>query len=63
MLYFFCAGVFSTVRKVLRMEGVEGLFKGNGAQMVRIFPYAATQFASYEYYKEVSCFHLGAKVK
>ena len=28
-------------------------FTGNGAQMVRIFPYAATQFTSYEAYKKL----------
>jgi solute carrier family 25 protein 16 len=28
-------------------------FPGNGAQMVRIFPYAATQFTSFEQYKKL----------
>ena len=52
MLFF--PGVFSTVTTVINKEGPGGLFKGNGAQMVRIFPYAAIQFTSYEYYKVVS---------
>ena len=33
------------------------MYKGNGAQMVRIFPYAATQFTAFELYKKVKdCF-------
>ena len=34
-------------------ESVLALYKGNGAQMVRIFPYAATQFTSFEIYKKM----------
>ncbi len=30
------------------------LYKGNGAQMLRIFPYAAFQFTSYETYKHIN---------
>ena len=44
----------ATVQRVIGHEGFIGLFKGNGAQMVRIFPYAATQFTSYEIYKKVN---------
>lgn len=33
------------------MESFFALYKGNGAQMVRIFPYAATQFTAFEVYK------------
>lgn len=44
-------GILSTVSHVVTREGLQGLFRGNSAQMVRIFPYAATQFASYEQYK------------
>lgn len=36
---------------IWRKEGFLGYYKGNGAMMVRIFPYAAIQFMSYEQYK------------
>ena len=48
------SGILSTVQAVIKGEGLIGLYKGNGAQMVRIFPYAATQFTSYEFYKKVT---------
>lgn len=44
-------GVFSGLAKIVKFENLWALYKGNGAQMVRIFPYAATQFTSYEIYK------------
>ena len=46
-------GVFSTIHQVVVKEGFLGLYKGNGVQMLRIFPYAAIQFMSYEQYKKV----------
>ncbi|ELU15657.1 hypothetical protein CAPTEDRAFT_187133 [Capitella teleta] len=52
-------GVISAVNKVIQWEGIPGLYRGNGAQMVRIFPYAAVQFTSYEYYKEWLRLHFG----
>ena len=52
----FLTGVFSTVTKVIKREGPLGLYRGNGAQMVRIFPYAAIQFTTYEFYKQVSLY-------
>jgi len=36
-----------------RDEGIRGYFKGNGTNVVRIAPYSAVQFASYEKYKQV----------
>lgn len=45
-------GVFSGVRHIVKSESPWALYKGNGAQMVRIFPYAATQFTSFELYKK-----------
>ncbi|KNC48017.1 graves disease carrier protein [Thecamonas trahens ATCC 50062] len=46
-------GVLATLKQIVRLEGLRGLYKGNGAQMVRIFPYAAVQFMSYEQYKRI----------
>ncbi|XP_037033083.1 graves disease carrier protein-like isoform X1 [Bradysia coprophila] len=49
-------GVFTGLRHIVRKESFLALYKGNGAQMVRIFPYAAIQFTSFEIYKK----YLGA---
>lgn len=46
-------GVFGGFRAIYRNEGFLGYYKGNGAMMVRIFPYAAIQFMSYEQYKRL----------
>ena len=45
--------VASGFTAIYRKEGARGYFKGNGAMMVRIFPYAAIQFMSYEQYKRL----------
>uniref|UniRef100_A0A8C4R1Z7 Solute carrier family 25 member 16 n=1 Tax=Eptatretus burgeri TaxID=7764 RepID=A0A8C4R1Z7_EPTBU len=45
-------GVFSTLVEVPRKEGFLGLYKGNGAMMLRIFPYGAIQFTSFEKYRK-----------
>lgn len=47
-------GVFSGLMNIVKKESFIALYKGNGAQMVRIFPYAATQFTAFEFYKKVS---------
>ncbi|XP_034040251.1 graves disease carrier protein-like [Thalassophryne amazonica] len=47
-------GVFSTLCAVPKKEGFLGLYKGNGAMMVRIFPYGAIQFMAFERYSKVS---------
>lgn len=44
-------GVLGGLRHIIDNESFIALYKGNGAQMVRIFPYAATQFTSFEIYK------------
>ncbi|CAL7946810.1 unnamed protein product [Xylocopa violacea] len=48
-------GVFSGLKEVIQHERFFALYKGNFAQMIRIFPYAATQFTTFELYKK----HLG----
>ncbi|XP_077999776.1 solute carrier family 25 member 16-like [Glandiceps talaboti] len=47
-------GVFSALYAVYHKEGFLALYKGNGAMMVRIFPYGAIQFMSYEQYKRIA---------
>ncbi|KAG8298918.1 hypothetical protein J6590_002885 [Homalodisca vitripennis] len=52
-------GVFSGLKEIIKREKFFALYKGNGAQMVRIFPYAATQFTTFELYKKWSAVLLG----
>lgn len=40
--------------KMWREEGFKGLMAGNGTNCVRIVPYSAVQFGSYNFYKRVS---------
>ncbi|KAM5245382.1 solute carrier family 25 member 16 isoform 3-T3 [Hipposideros larvatus] len=52
-------GVFSTLRAVPQKEGYLGLYKGNGAMMIRIFPYGAIQFMAFEHYRTFITTKLG----
>lgn len=52
-MFVHIAGVFATLRAVPEKEGFLGLYKGNGAMMVRIFPYGAIQFMAFDNYKKV----------
>jgi hypothetical protein len=36
---------------ILKTEGPRGFYKGNGASVMRIVPYAALNFAAYEQYR------------
>ncbi|CDS13058.1 hypothetical protein LRAMOSA05242 [Lichtheimia ramosa] len=44
-------GVFPTLAKMWREEGLMGFMRGNGTNVIRIIPYSASQFAAYEYCK------------
>ncbi|OWF51841.1 graves disease carrier protein-like [Mizuhopecten yessoensis] len=45
-------GVVSSLRQVKNKEGFFSLYKGNGVHMLRVFPYAAIQFTSFDiFYK------------
>ena len=39
--------------KMWREEGWRGLMRGNGTNCIRIIPYSAVQFGSYNFYKKV----------
>ncbi|XP_031591084.1 graves disease carrier protein [Oreochromis aureus] len=52
-------GVISTLRAVPKKEGILGLYKGNGAMMVRIFPYGAIQFMAFDKYKKLLSKQIG----
>ena len=41
-------GVITALRDINRQEGLRGLFRGHSATLLRIFPYAAIKFLSYE---------------
>ncbi|KAG6624446.1 mitochondrial carrier protein CoAc1-like [Carya illinoinensis] len=48
---FHSLGVFQSLKKLLKHEGVQGFYKGNGASVIRIVPYAALHFMAYEQYR------------
>ena len=47
-------GIFESFYRIVQKEGFLSLYNGNGAQLLRIFPYAAMQFTSYETYKRLN---------
>ncbi|XP_072961770.1 mitochondrial carrier protein CoAc1-like [Typha angustifolia] len=44
-------GIFQSLRKLKQHEGILGFYKGNGASVLRIVPYAALHFMTYEQYR------------
>ncbi|KAF1865136.1 hypothetical protein Lal_00004510 [Lupinus albus] len=48
---FHTLGVYQSLNKLVKHEGFVGLYKGNGASVIRIIPYAALHFMTYERYK------------
>jgi len=47
------SGVFPTLQVIIKGEGVKGLFRGNGASVLRIIPYSSIHFGFYEYYRRI----------
>ncbi|GAB2292478.1 Mitochondrial carrier protein CoAc2 [Dionaea muscipula] len=48
---FKAAGLWGSFVKIAKTEGVLGFYRGNGASVVRIVPYAALHYMTYEQYK------------
>ncbi|KAB2627863.1 graves disease carrier protein-like [Pyrus ussuriensis x Pyrus communis] len=44
-------GVWQSLKKIFQHEGVRGFYKGNGASVARIIPYAALHYMTYEQYR------------
>lgn len=43
--------IWKALQKIWREEGMKGMMAGNGTNCVRIVPYSAVQFGSYNLYK------------
>ncbi|XP_058067932.1 mitochondrial carrier protein CoAc2 [Magnolia sinica] len=44
-------GLWGSFRKIAKTEGLLGFYKGNGASVARIVPYAALHYMAYEQYR------------
>ncbi|XP_058206646.1 mitochondrial carrier protein CoAc2 [Rhododendron vialii] len=44
-------GLLGSCKKIVRTEGVLGFYRGNGASVARIVPYAALHYMAYEQYR------------
>ncbi|XP_038978698.1 mitochondrial carrier protein CoAc1-like, partial [Phoenix dactylifera] len=45
------AGLLGSFRKIVQTEGLLGFYRGNGASVARIVPYAALHYMAYEQYR------------
>lgn len=50
--------IWRALVKMGREEGWRGFMRGNGTNCIRIIPYSAVQFGSYNFYKKVSLLSL-----
>ncbi len=46
-------GIVQSLQNIFRDEGLRGFFRGNGANVIRIVPFTATQFASYHLFRSI----------
>jgi hypothetical protein len=47
--------IWKALVKIGKEEGWRGFMRGNGTNCIRIIPYSAVQFGSYNFYKRVCC--------
>uniref|UniRef100_A0A6M2F6W4 Mitochondrial carrier protein n=1 Tax=Populus davidiana TaxID=266767 RepID=A0A6M2F6W4_9ROSI len=48
---FKSVGLFGSFKKISHTEGIMGFYRGNGASVARIVPYAALHYMTYEQYR------------
>lgn len=48
---FHSVGLLGSFKKIMRTEGIIGFYRGNGASVARIVPYAALHYMTYEQYR------------
>ncbi|CAK9166592.1 unnamed protein product [Ilex paraguariensis] len=46
-------GLLGSFNKIVKTEGVLGFYRGNGASIARIVPYAALHYMAYEQYRRL----------
>ena len=47
-------GMLTTMVSIWRAEGIQGLFRGNGASVMRIVPYSSIHFGLYENFRRLT---------
>ena len=55
-------GIWQALKKMWREEGMKGMMAGNGTNCIRIVPYSAVQFGSYNVYKPLVCYGVDLRV-
>ena len=54
--------IWKALVKMWREEGWRGFMRGNGTNCIRIIPYSAVQFGSYNFYKQVGGYFYPAEL-
>lgn len=52
---FLGLNLWQAMKKFYTVEGMKGFFKGNGSNVVKIVPFSALEFYSFEFFKDMFC--------
>ncbi|WRX26906.1 Mitochondrial substrate/solute carrier - like 10 [Theobroma cacao] len=50
---FHSVGVYGSLKKLVKYEGLRGLYKANGVSILRMLPHSAFQYMTYEQYRSL----------